>query len=225
MRKLPIDIKERFFKTIKGDISLDDFERWVYDSKNLETILDSDDYLDIISLDYKKSGAKYELYNILKRLIDIGEFETYKILELLNQAKQKDERLPFILMEFYNLYCKGYSFLQDLGLGYGLMVEVPPSKYSKDNWDELKEDEKQDLINSFYPEINEVIQRVIDWLTNKRIVLTGEQDEIGHYNYQDFRTEEDKKLILWTPVTDGLKLNAKPQWTEREKKPWWKIWV
>ena len=66
MRKLPIDIKERFFKTIKGDISLDDFERWVYDSKNLENVLGSDDYLDIISLDYKKSGAKYELHNILK---------------------------------------------------------------------------------------------------------------------------------------------------------------
>jgi hypothetical protein len=45
-----------------------------------------------------------------------------------------------------------------------------------------------------------VIQRVIDWLTNKRIILTGEQDEIGHYDYQDFRTEEERKLLLWTPV-------------------------
>jgi hypothetical protein len=217
MRVLPIDIKERFFRTIKGDISLADFEKWVYKSNNLETVLDSDDYLSIISLDYKKSGAKYELFNILKRLVDLGEFETYKMLELLNQAKQKDERFPFVLMEFYNLYCKGYNFLQDLGLGYGLMVQVPPSKYSKDNWNDLREDEKQDLIDSFYPEIDEVIQRVIDWLTNKRIVLTGEQDEIGHYYYQDFRTEDEKKLMLWTAVSDGLKLNTKPQWTEKEK--------
>ncbi len=89
MTELPIDIKEGFFKTIKGDISLGNFEKWVYDSKSLETVLDSSDYLDIISLDYKKSGAKYELYNILKRLVDLGEFETYKMLELLNQAKQK----------------------------------------------------------------------------------------------------------------------------------------
>ena len=211
MRELPIDIKEIFFKTIKGDISLDDFERWVYDSTNLETILNSDDYLDMISLDYKKSGAKYELCNILKRLVDIGEFETYKMLELLNEAKQKTERLPFILMEFYNLYCKGYSFLQDLGLGYGLMVVVPPSKYSKDNWNDLKEEEKKDLLKSFSPEIDDVIQRVIDWLTNKRIVLTRQQNEIGHYDYQDFRTEEERKLLLWTPVTGGLKLNRKAE--------------
>jgi hypothetical protein len=127
-------------------------------------------------------------------------------------------------MEFYDLYCKGYNFLQDLGLGFGLMVEVPPSKYSKDNWEDLREEEKQDLLNSFSPEIDVVIQRVIDWLTNKRIILTGEQDEIGHYNYQDFRTEDERKLLMWTPVTGGLKLNAKTEWTAKEIKPWWKIW-
>jgi hypothetical protein len=209
MRDLPIELKTRFFKTIKGDITLADFEQWIYDTETLESILNSDDYLDIISLNYNKGGAKYELYNILKRLIDLGEFETYKMLELLNEAKAKTERLPFVLVEFYDLYCKGYNFLQDLGLGYGLMVEVPPSKYSKDNWDDLKEEEKQELLNSFYPEIEEVIQRVIDWLTNKRIILTGEQDEIGHYSYQDLRTESERKLLLWTPVADGLKLNVK----------------
>lgn len=157
---------------IKGDISLDDFEKWAYEFNHLESILGPDDYLDIISLDYKKSGAKYELYNILKRLIDLGEFETYKMLELLNEAKLKNERLPLILTEFYNLYCKGYDFLQDLGLGFGLMIEVPPPKYSKDNWDNLKGDEKKDLLSSFSPEIDEAIQKVIDWLMNKRIILT-----------------------------------------------------
>lgn len=209
---------------IKGDISLDDFEKWAYEFNHLESILGPDDYLDIISLDYKKSGAKYELYNILKRLIDLGEFETYKMLELLNEAKLKNERLPLILTEFYNLYCKGYDFLQDLGLGFGLMIEVPPPKYSKDNWDNLKGDEKKDLLSSFSPEIDEAIQKVIDWLMNKRIILTGEQDEIGHYNYQDFRTEEERRLLLWTPVTDRLQLKTKPNWTENKKRPWWRIW-
>ena len=123
-------------------------------------------------------------------------------------------------MEFYNLYCKGYDLLQDLGLGYGLiMIQVPPSKYSKDNWNDLKEYEKQNLLNSFYPEIEEAIQKVIDWLTNKQIILTGEQNEIGRYEYQDFRTDEEKKLLLWTPVTGGLKLNAKTEWTEKNSKP------
>ena len=224
MRVLPLDIKETFFKTIKGDIPLGDFEKWLYDSESLETVLASDDYLDLISLDYKKSGAKYELYKILKRLIDLGEFETYKMLKLLKEAKLKNERLPFILMEFYNLYCKGYNFLQDLGLGFGLMVEVPSSKYSKDNWDDLRDDEKKELLNSFSPQIDEVIQRVIDWLTNKRIILTGEQDDSGYYDYKDLRTEGEKKLLLWAPVTDELRVKTETDGTEKERKPWWKIW-
>jgi hypothetical protein len=192
MHALPTDIKEFFFKTIKGDISLGEFERWVYASENLEAILDADDYLEIISLNYKMSGARHELYKILKRLIDIGEFETYKMLELLNEAKLKTERLPFVLMEFYDLYCDGYGFLQELGLVYGLRLEVNPSQYSADNWCDLTAKEKQDLLNSFSPQLEVAIQQVIDWLTSKQIVLTGEQNEIGHYQYDDFRTETER---------------------------------
>jgi len=106
MTTIPQDIKERFYKTIKGDISLDNFEQWLYADKELEKYLNSTDYLDLISLSFQQSGAKNELWNLLKKHIDLGEFETYKMLELLNEAKQKTERLPHILMKFYDLYCK-----------------------------------------------------------------------------------------------------------------------
>ena len=62
MTTLTQDIKERFYKTIKGDISLDDFEQWLYADKELEKYLKTDDYLDLISLSFKRSGGKYELY-------------------------------------------------------------------------------------------------------------------------------------------------------------------
>ncbi|MCS3556459.1 hypothetical protein EDF66_103377 [Sphingobacterium sp. JUb20] len=61
MTTLPPDIKERFYKTIKGKISLDDFEQWLYVNKELEKYLNSDDYFELISLSFKQSGAKYEL--------------------------------------------------------------------------------------------------------------------------------------------------------------------
>jgi hypothetical protein len=54
------------------------------------------------------------------------------------KRNRKTERLPYILMEFYDLYCKGYYFLQDLGLGIGLAVEVPRVNNAiADTWDEL----------------------------------------------------------------------------------------
>lgn len=229
MTKLPQDIKERFFKTIKGDISLDDFEQWLYADKELEKYLNSDDYFDLISLSFKLSGAKYELWNLLKKHIDLGEFETYKILELLNEAKQKDERLPYVLMEFYHLYCKGYNFFQDLGIGIGLAVEVPRvNNTTADTWDELTSEQQKELLDSFSPELEECIEEVIYWLETKKIILTGEQDEIGHYEHKDLRTEEEKKSKLWMTVSEnneiGYSASKKTLCDKQTEKKWWEFW-
>lgn len=229
MTTLPQDIKERFYRTIKGDISLDDFEQWLYGDKELEKLLNSGDYLDLISLSFKKSGAKYELWNLLKKHINLGEFETFKMLRLLNEAKQKNKKLPYILMEFYDLYCKGYNFLQDLGLGIGLAVEVPRvNNTTAENWEELTTGQQKEILDSFSPELEECIEQVIDWLETKKIILTGEQNEIDHYGYEDLRTEEEKKSKLWVTVSEdketGFSASKNTLWDKQPEKKWWKFW-
>lgn len=206
MTTLPKNIKEQFFKIIKGDISLLDFEQWLYDNKEIEKHLDSDDYLNLLSINFKKGGAKYELWKFLKKYIGLEEFEKYKMLELLNEAKQKTEQLPYILMEFYDLYCKGYSFFQDLGLGIGLAVEVPRVNNTTVNtWDELTTEQQKELLDSFSPELEDCIEQAINWFETKKIILTGEQNDLGHYEYQDLRTEKEKKSHLWVIVSEDKK--------------------
>ncbi len=39
MTTLPQDIKERFYKTIKGDILPEDFQQWLYTEKKLKNHL------------------------------------------------------------------------------------------------------------------------------------------------------------------------------------------
>lgn len=229
MTDLPPDIKDKFFKIISGDISIDDFEQWVYKSKELEDTLTPDDYLELISLNYKKNGAKYELYNVLKKHIDISEYETQKFRGLLLRAKKKDEKLPKLLMEFYDLYCRGYGFLDDLGVGYGLSVECPPTNnYAANTWDELSPKKQQELLDSFSPGLDETIDRVLGWIENKRIILTGEQDDIGNYDYIDNRTEEEKKSRLWVTVQDdkttGETVSKNKLWDNKGGKKWWEIW-
>ena len=229
MTALPKEIKERFFKTIEGEFSLCDFEQWLYTDKDIENHLRPADYQDLISLDFKKSGAKYELLNLLKNHIDQGEFETYKMLGLLYEAKQKNEQLPYILMEFYDLYCRGYSFLQDLGLGIGLEVEVPRVNDSTaGSWEELSAEQKKNLLDSFSPKLEECIEQVIYWLKEKKIILTGEQDDNGHYVYNDLRTEEEKKSKLWVTVSKdksaGFTASKNTLWVKQTNKKWWKFW-
>jgi len=195
MINLPKHIELKFYGAIIGKIKIEDFEKWIYSNEEIESILSEDDYLELISFNYKESGAKYELVDFLsEKYVDLGEYEKWKILQKLNIALKRDKRLPEILREFYDLYCRGYTFLNDLGLGYGLTVEVPPSgNYKAESWEEMPEKEKSELLDSFYPQLDLDIKRTIDWIEKGKILLTGKKDEIGHYEYKDLRTEEESK--------------------------------
>jgi hypothetical protein len=188
---LPADIKQLFFETLNDDKSVQEFESWLYADKRLESILNSDNYLDLISLGYKNSTAKYDLRKLLEQFVDKGEYEMWRLYKLLTKALQRDKELPKILMTFYDLYCKGYSFLDNLGLGYGLAVEVPYSQ--ADYWDDLTIEQQQKLLASFYPQLDLEIKKVISWLDTGKIVLTGNKDQYNYYfDYTDNRNEEEK---------------------------------
>ena len=215
------DIKEKFYLMILNEVSMKDFELWLYADTEIEKTLSSDDYLDLISLGFKKSGAKYELVKLLKKHIDLAEFETYKILKLLKEAQRKTDNLPYILIEFYYLYCDGYHFLRDIGVGFGLLLIVPNiENTAADTWEELTIEQKKNLLDSFSPKLEECIARAINWLEEKKIILTGEQDAGRHYIYEDLRTAVEKKSQVWAkiPSDNSIKIN------EKTTSKWWRFW-
>jgi hypothetical protein len=190
---LPLDIKQFFFDTLNGDKSVLEFEQWLYANTQLESVLDAGDYLDLISYGYKQPDAKYGLFKLLEKHIEKGEFEKSRILRLLTKALNKDKELPQILMTFYDLYCKGYQFLDNLGLAYGLAVEVPRVKNTTaESWEELTAKQQEDLLQSFYPGIESELKKVISWVVTGKVILTGVQNNYDHFEYIDNRTELEK---------------------------------
>ena len=217
---LPTDIKKTFFETLHGDISVLEFEQWLYADRQLECILTLEDYLDLISYGYKGDRVKYGLYKLLEKHIDKGEYEKWKLIRLLHKALRRDKDLPQILMTFYDLYCKGYDFLDNLGLGYGLAVKVPYSQ--ADSWNELTAVQQLNLINSFYPGIENEIKKVIKWLDSGKVILTGIQDEYNYFGYIDNRKEEEKHLRTYKVASDSTTSNTKrhnedQNWTEQKQ--------
>jgi hypothetical protein len=189
---LPADIKQVFFETLYGDKTVPEFETWLYANKTVENILSPQDYLELISLGYKSSTAKYDLCKLLDRLVDKREYENWRLTKMLTKALQRDKELPQLLMSFYDLYCKGYSFLDNLALGFGLAVEAPYSQ--ADNWDDLSVEKQQKLLAGFYPQLDTELEKVIDWLNSGKIILTGNKDQYNQYfDYVDNRSEEEKK--------------------------------
>jgi hypothetical protein len=97
----------------------------------------------------------------------------------------------------YDLYCKGYYFLEDLGLGIGLFIEVP-NKYGVEYFYELAESQKRELVDSVYPPAKQLAIELKQWILNKEIKLSGEKDEaLNRGQYTDNRIEKDKASRVW----------------------------
>jgi len=203
MNLLPAEIQKWFYQVLTEEISPGEFEQWLYANRELEKYIPAEDYLELIALNYKENSDKYALWRLLKKQIDLSDFETYKMLALLRQAQQKNDRLAEILAAFYHLYCRGYEFLQDLGLGMGLSIEDPVIDGSNTaSWQSLSPDEQSKFLESLSPLLEECLSDLIMQLEKKKIVLTGRLDHNDNYIYKDFRSEAEKRSKYWIPVSN-----------------------
>lgn len=225
------EIETKYFDLTEDKISADEFEQWVYQSKSLENELDKNEYLDLISLDFRTSSAKYEIEKILKDKVNKGKFETLKLLNFLEDIIERKGEEVKALAKMYDLYCDGYDFLQDLGLGIGLEIEVP-YRWGVNHYHELSDKQKDELVGEFYPVAKEMAEQVKNWIIDEKLILTGEVDsDLNTWEYIDKRSEEDKKSKVWkTFVDDGemeIKQNLIPDqnsdFTDEPtiKKSWW----
>lgn len=221
------EFEKIYFDLVNGALGIEEFENWLYINNDLENILSRDDYLGLISLNFRSKHIKYEIEKILVKYIDYSKFEKKRVLSLLYRASESRKDLPDILREFYNMYCHGYYFFEDLGLGYGLTCEVPPSKYSSDNWEELNEKEKNGIISSFFPQIESDIQRAINWIKNDKLILTGTKNELDYWEFEDYRNDEEKKSTVWIEVPSKSNTGVstfKSKLAKKRKKKLWKFW-
>ena len=195
MIQLPESIKTAFLNMMSGNTAIRIFEQWVYAFKDVELMLPEDDYLKLISFDYKKNGARFELFNLLNDLIGSGEFETWELINLLTQAKVRDNNLPGVLEKVYDLYFYGYSFLNTIGLGFGLKMLYLPAPYKVEHWAQLNATETLELVKKLPDTLEIEIDKVLRWLNNGEIVLTSKRDIYDHYTFIDNRSDDQKTHI------------------------------
>ncbi|MBO6497550.1 MAG: hypothetical protein JJ978_18430 [Roseivirga sp.] len=192
MNKLPLDIQIQFFKVYNNEISVADFERWLYSKKELEQLLDNDTYIDLISLNYKDRHAMHEMGKIIDPFLDFGKFEERKLKKILTDLIDRTDDFAKSLIDTYELYCLGYLFFDNLGFGYGLTFSEDFWDYS--DWENLTTKQKNDRIDRIHLGVKREAELVLIWLDKEKIVPTGETNDLGHYQYIDKRTNSERKL-------------------------------
>lgn len=202
------ELESQYLNLLENEISLQDFEQWVYASKWLESTLSEAEYIDLISLNCNKSGARHDLGNILKKQINEGRFQTVRFVRLLDSIINRDGKEGESLSKMYDWYCHGYNFLYDLGLGIGLQINVP-TRYGVNYCHELNDTQKTELVGSAYPMAAKLAQELKIWILTGQLVLTGEKDpDFNRWYYADYRNEEDRQSRVWEVVDRDEKTNA-----------------
>jgi hypothetical protein len=192
VHKLPADIQIEFFKLLNEETSVQNFEQWVYANKDLENYFAEADYIDFISLNFKDSHFKHEMKKIVDKYLDYGEFEKRKLKKILNNIIAKNADFAKSLIGTYNLYCLGYSFLDNIGLGYGLTFAN--DFYDYNDWESLTSSEKCNRINDIHAGVKTEAEKVLYWIEKEKIVLIGIAYEVGRYSFIDNRADEEKAI-------------------------------
>lgn len=198
------------YKLLLKEIEQSEFEQWVYLEKKLSEVLSFDEYLELISLNYKTPSSLYEAGKILRKYIEIGKCYDWYLRRLLQNIIERPFDVHRYIEECYDLYCDGYDFLDNLGVGYGLAVMVPRQKFKGETWQDLTSQDQQELVNEFYPDVADEAQKVLSWLDSGKIILTGHSGECQGIEYQDNRTAIEKE-----PTSYKCKVPMRR---------WWKFW-
>ena len=185
-----------FYKLVSKEIELSDFENWVYTETTLEQTLNSDDYLEIISINYKTPSGLYEAQKVLSKYFFMGKYYEWSVRNILHKIIAKPKDVHKYIEQCYDLYCEGFGFMDNLGLGYGLSLTCP--------------DGFNDKVEEFYPHIADEAERVLLWLDTGKIVITGHSGEYQGIEYDDKRSSKEKE----------------PTGYKRQKlKKWWQFWL
>lgn len=191
MKGISEHIEFKFYEALKHKISIQDFEQWVYETKELELELPEDTYTDLISLNYKGKFAHNELEKIVEPFVDNGKFEVKRISNYLKSIINRDEKCADSIEMTYDLYCNGYVFLRRLGLVYGLLISCPPAGNYEKSWNEITKDEQDELLNKFYPDIIIDAKNALKWIAQGKIIIKNTLNELGDYEYVDLRSQEE----------------------------------
>lgn len=93
------------------------------------------------------------------------------------------------MITLYELYCQGYTFLYEIGLGVSLELYIvaPMRYYDVDTYHELTPKQQQELLDEAYPIAKKLAIEVKEWLSSEAIILTGERYGARNWEYIDHR--------------------------------------
>jgi len=188
---IPAGIREKFLRFLAGDLTGDSFEQWLYGCEGLEEILPADDYLELISIDYRSPGQWSRARALVGKYVSPSELILWSIRGILDEMLRDRENIFDSLRRLYTMYGQGLYFLDTLAVGFGLECqELHDKGYGRDS------SRGRAFVRRFENKIQREVDRMLSWLDRGTITILDEYDELGNIRFLDRRNEEEKRVIL-----------------------------
>jgi hypothetical protein len=207
------EIENPFFRFLAGELPLQAFEQWLYSTPEIESYLGQPAYLEFISFDFRQPAVNYELSKLIYKYIAKTEFHAWQIKRLLKNLLDGTQDTVDVFEKLYDLYCKGYGFLRDIGIQYVLGIDEIPRLVAQDLWDENEFFRRRKMLENYLEPMKEEI---------KILLMALETGEI--------KVVSENEYIITPELSDKLKSLPKvlpresPKKSARVKKAWWKLW-
>jgi hypothetical protein len=167
------DFKENVFKVVEDQMSLEEFEKWIYDSEALQNLMTEDVVLGAYTINYKLRDAKSQFKKALLVYFDEDEFLLWKVKANLRDLISNRNDRGRILNDFHHLGYDGYSFLLPIGY-YGYRIE--DIQYFGTNLEDVLIDLRSDCLDL----LRKIEQQELQWLSGKNSVF-----RLENYREQD----------------------------------------
>ncbi|MFN8287717.1 MAG: hypothetical protein U0V74_13230 [Chitinophagales bacterium] len=177
--------KEIFFPFLNGDISITDFEKTISTQNTLEDELPSEIFSQLLAFDFKDKYAHQNLVKFLnEQVIDVAEYETWKIKTTLNNLIADPPNLPVYLNKLYQLYCGQpkddglrifqFRFLGSLGLNYFYWMDEGYLKANYgENW-KLEYEKCLKGLDYYHQQLKPFAVEILDALENREIIIRSD---------------------------------------------------
>lgn len=180
------EFKENVFRVIEEQMSLKDFESWLYSNEALSDQMTQDVILEAYSFNYGQKGARYEFRNTFLEYFDKEEFMLWKLKSNLQDLVEGKPTRDRILNDFYWM---GYDELPCLqGLRY-YMYHLEDAEYLNIG--------KESVIKNLKKDANDLLQEII-------------KEEIGNPDFRIFAFKKEPRLVFSAEVTNTF--NQKEWW-------------
>lgn len=177
--------KVAFYKYLNADISIHEFEMFVYHQPDLEMQLEQSVYDFLLRFDYNSIDSANQLTNFIKSLLpNESDYEIWRLTQALNRLITEPDKLDLNLQIIYDLYCGelqpngqrkyAYKFLQHIGLNFLWWAEEGYLRTTYgDRWKEEYKRIRVDF-NHYHRQLKPFADKILSALNDRSIVILND---------------------------------------------------